>query len=220
MIGRLPSFAWLAGVLALAPANSVWAHPHVFVDGKAEFIFDANKRVSAIRNIWRFDQAYSTFADEGMDANGDGKLSKAELAPLAKVNVNSLKDYAYFTYLSRGKTKLAFKSPTDYFLTEDKSRLTLSFTLPLARPAAVEAGMVLEIFDAEYFVAFSFPKSGAATLINAPAGCSAVFHPPHVLDAATMAKLATIPADQRNLPPALQAAAVGLANLFTVGCKG
>jgi hypothetical protein len=33
-----------------------------------------------------------------------------------------------------------------------------------------------------------------------------------------MAQLATIPVEQRNLPRALQDAAVGLANLFIVGC--
>ena len=217
MIGcrRIAVFAVL---LALAWPGSAKAHPHVFVDGKAEIVFDAQKRIVAIRNIWLFDEAYSAFADTGLDTNRDGKLTRQEQAPLAKVSMDSLREYSYFTYLRIGRTQLAFRPPVDYFLTEGKGRLTLSFTLPLVQPAAVAGETVLEVFDPEYFVAFSFPGSGAVHLDHAPAGCSAVFHPPHVLDAKIMAQLAAIPVEQRNLPTALQDAAVGLANLFTVGC--
>ena len=220
-IGRAQSVALVVAIVgALAKPFPAWAHPHVFVDGHAEIVFDAEKRMSAVRNVWLFDEAYSAFASTGLDKNGDGKLSRQELAPLAKLNVDSLKDYAYFTDLSIGKTHLAFKLPTDYFLTADKGRLTLNFTLPLAKPAAVTSKTVLEIFDPEYFVAFTFPEHGAIKLADAPAGCSAAFQPPHVLDAAIMAKLAAVPVEQHDLPPALQDAAVGLANLFTVECPG
>jgi ABC-type uncharacterized transport system substrate-binding protein len=211
--------AILTAVLgASATLGSAWAHPHVFVDGREEIVFDTQGRITALRNIWLFDEAYSAFADTGLDTNGDGKLTRQELAPLAKLNMDSLKEYSYFTYLSIGKTQLAFKPPVDYFLIEDKGRLTLSFTLPLAQPAAVTGETVLEVFDPEYFVAFSFPEAGAVQLDHAPAGCSAAFHPPHALDGKIMAQLAAIPVEQRNLPRALQDAAVGLANLFTVGC--
>jgi ABC-type uncharacterized transport system substrate-binding protein len=217
MIGCRP-IAVFAVLLAVVWSEPTAAHPHVFVDGKAEIVFDAQKRITAIRNVWQFDEAYSAFADTGLDTNGDGKLTQQELAPLAKLNMDSLKEYSYFTYLSIGKTQLAFKPPADYFLSEDKGRLTLSFTLPLTQPATVIGETVLEVFDPEYFVAFSFPKTGAVQLDHAPVGCSAIFHPPHVLDAKIMAQLAAIPVEQRNLPRALQDAAVGLANLFTVGC--
>jgi ABC-type uncharacterized transport system substrate-binding protein len=219
MMSGCRHIAILIAVLgAFALPGLVKAHPHVFVEGRAEIVFDAQRQITAIRNIWRFDEAYSAFADTGLDTNGDGKLTRQELAPLAKVNMDSLKEYSYFTYLSIGKTQLAFKPPVDFFLTEDKGRLTLSFALPLAQPAAVAGEMVLEVFDPEYFVAFSFPRNGAMQLDHAPAGCSAVFHPPHEPDGKIMPQLAAIPVEQRNLPRALQDAAVGLANLFTVGC--
>ena len=219
MMGRIRYSAGLAALLGLLAASPLAsAHPHVFVDGRAEIVFDVARRVTAIRNVWEFDEAYSAFATLGLDANGNGQLSAQELAPLAKVNIDSLKEYAFFTYLSAGKMQIAFKPPVDYVVTENEGRLTLAFTLPLAQPATVAGKLVLEVFDPEYFVAFSFPKQGAVALVNAPTGCSAVFHPPRVLDMQIMAQLATIPVEQRNLPRALQDAAVGLANLFIVGC--
>ena len=84
---------------------------------------------------------------------------------------------------------------------------------------AVGAKTTLEVFDPEYFVAFTFLKNKAVTLDDAPAGCTAIYHPPKELDAQTMAMLAAIPVDQHDLPPALADAAAGLANLITVSCK-
>ena len=76
----------------------------------------------------------------------------------------------------------------------------------------------LEIFDPEYFVAFTFAKKNPFKLDGAPASCGAQFHPPKELDAQTMAVLAAIPAEQHDLPPDLVEEASALANSFTVAC--
>ncbi len=72
--------------------------------------------MTAVRHIWQFDEAFTAFAIQGLDANHDGKLSDAELAPLAKVNVNSLKDYDFFTWLRQGGKSFPFVPPTQYWL--------------------------------------------------------------------------------------------------------
>ena len=38
-------------------------------------------------------------AVQGLDADNDGVYSKEELEPLAKINVESLKEFAYFTFV-------------------------------------------------------------------------------------------------------------------------
>ena len=48
--------------------------------------------------------------------------------------------------------------PTEYWLEFHGGRLTLFYTLPLKRPVAIHGKATLEVFDPEYFVAFSFPK--------------------------------------------------------------
>ena len=87
---RPPAVAALLLALAVVRAE---AHPHVFVDAKTELVFDQTGRMEAIRNIWQFDEAFSAYAVEGLDADSDGKLSDAELKPLADVNVKSLKEF-------------------------------------------------------------------------------------------------------------------------------
>ena len=110
--------------------------------------------------------------------------------------------------------------PTEYWLEFHGGRLTLFYTLPLKTPVAIHGKATLEVFDPEYFVAFTFPKKKAVTLSDAPAGCTAEYHPPRMLDATTMAKLSAIPVDQHDLPPELQDAAAGLANLISLDCPG
>jgi ABC-type uncharacterized transport system substrate-binding protein len=201
--------------VALSPAE---AHPHVFVDAKAEIVFDARGAMTGVRHIWQFDEPFSAFAIQGLDANGDGKLDDSELQPLAKVNVDSLQEYDFFTILTIGRERQIFVPPKEYWLEFHGGRLTLFYTLPLKTPAAMKGKATLEVFDPEYFVAFTFLKDNPIQLDGAPKGCSAVYHPPHELDAQTMATMAAVPRDQ-DMPPALIDAAAGLASLVTVACK-
>jgi ABC-type uncharacterized transport system substrate-binding protein len=220
MLDLLRLFLRIGCAIAFAIAMPVaaMAHPHVFVNAKTEILFDAQGRMTHVRHVWQFDPAFSAFATQGLDKNGDGKLSERELAPLAKVNVDSLKEYRFFTWLTVGKQQVKFKFPDKYFLRMYDGLLTLFYQLPLARPTAPGPKMTLEVYDPEYFVAFTFVKDEPIVLYHAPAGCAAQYHPPHPLNASIMQRLAEIPASQHDLPPALADAAVGLANVIEISC--
>ena len=196
------------------------AHPHVFVEVNGELLFDEAGRIKAVGNVWQFDEAFSAFAVEGLDLNQNGKYDADELQPLAKINVESLADFAYFTFLTIDDKEQAFLPPQQYWLEHDGTRLTLFFTLPLDLPAAVGRETTLEIFDPEYFVAFEFPGEEPLRLVDAPSGCTATYHPPKGLEADAMAVLNALPMDQRELPPDLQALADDLADMFTIDCPG
>ena len=215
---RLATVAAFVGLICLGPATAE-AHPHVFVDAKTGIVFDPQGRFSAVRNIWQFDETFSDFAIQGLDKDGNGNLSPAELKPLADLNIKSLKEFLFFTYLADGNQEAKFLYPKEYHLEFHGGQLTLFFTLPLETPMAVDRKTVLEIFDPEYFVAFTFVKNHPIALDQAPKGCSAAFHPPRELDAQTMATLAAIPIDQHDLPPGLVQMASALANSFTIACK-
>jgi len=61
-------------------------------------------------------------------------LQPRTLAPLAQVNVESLKEFAFFTFAKADGKKEKFQEPVDYFLEYKDSALTLHFTLPLKTP--------------------------------------------------------------------------------------
>jgi ABC-type uncharacterized transport system substrate-binding protein len=220
MIGRLLSASrvWLAALGVAAMASQAAAHPHVFVKAKAEVLFDAQGRMTYVRHVWQFDPAFSAFATQGLDANHDGKLEQSELKGLAHTNVTSLKYYRYFTWLSIGGKQIKLKDPDQYFLRMYDGLLTLYYQLPLATPMPPGPDMTLEIYDPEYFVAFTFDKKQPITLYHAPAGCTATYHPPKPLSASIMMRLSEIPQSQHDLPAALRDAAVGLANIIKMSC--
>lgn len=204
---------------AALAATAAEAHPHVFIDAKEEIVFDKDGKMSAVRHVWQFDAAFTAFAVQGLDTNGDGDLSDEELQPLAKVNVESLKDFHYFTRLKVNGERAPVDEPTEYWLDFHGGRLTLFYTLPLRKPVSPGASTTLEVFDPEYFVAFNFIAEQPITLADAPPNCKAHFQPPKELDAQTATMLAAIPADQRDLPPELAEAAAGLSSQITVDCS-
>lgn len=198
--------ASLALGLAGFAAGEAAAHPHVFVDARVEVVFDKEGRISALRHVWRFDDAFSAFASQGLDANGDGILSIEELKSLAKVNVDSLKDYDYFTYLRVAGKRSGFKIPTEYFLQSSDGFLTLFYTLPLMQPVKPDAaGVTIDVYDPGYFVDYQLVDKDPAKLVDAPATCAFDVKRKADPDAATAAILGQIPASERELPANLKA---------------
>jgi ABC-type uncharacterized transport system substrate-binding protein len=212
--------AFLIAAAGLAvSAGAPMAHPHVLVKAKSEIVFDADGRMAAVRHVWQFDPAFSEYAIQGLDADGDGQLSDGELQPLAKVNVESLQEFDFFTYLAIDGKELEFAEPEEYWLELRGGGLTLFYALPLKTPVAVAPDTTLEVFDPEYFVAFTFVEDDPVTLVNAPANCTATYNPPGQLDAQTTAMLGALPQDQRELPPELAGAAADLANIAEIKCS-
>lgn len=161
----------LGSVLLLSAAGSAAAHPHVFVTARGTLVYGPEGALKEIRYAWTFDEMFSSFATQGLDTNGDGKFSREELAALAKENVESLKEFGYFTVAPRGAKAFEFGEPTDYFFDgTDTNSLTLRFTLPVKN--AAKGGIAFEVYDPTYFVAFSLADQKPISLEGAPGGCS------------------------------------------------
>ncbi|MGL4976089.1 MAG: DUF1007 family protein [Bosea sp. (in: a-proteobacteria)] len=167
------------------------AHPHVYVTGATEIIYASGGRIAAVRHRWSFDEGYSAFMTQGLDKNGDGKLTPDELEELAKVNIESLPDVGFFTVVKANGRAQDFGTPTDYGLSFDKGVLTLSFTLPLKAPANANRTLGLEVGDPTFFVAFTLIEGDSAILLkDAPQGCKVTISRAKALDATTQEKLA------------------------------
>ncbi len=114
------------------------------------------RNFARVIHAWTFDEFYSAMAVQGLDTNGDGVFSAEELKPLAEVNIKSLKDFDYFTFVHIGDgDNLPLKPPENYSLDYNKGLLTLHLTLPLEKPLDAQSQEVqVDVYDPSFFVAW------------------------------------------------------------------
>jgi ABC-type uncharacterized transport system substrate-binding protein len=173
----------LLGLLALlltlsASISPAAAHPHVWITAKSQLIYAPDGTVSGVRHAWTFDDMFSTYALQGLEQKTKGAYSRDELAPLAQTNVESLKEFGFFTFARADGTRQRFLEPVDYFLEYRDSLLTLHFTLPAKTPFKAKQ-LVLEVFDKAFFIDFKYVEKDPVTLVGPPAGCNIQFQRPN-----------------------------------------
>lgn len=171
--GRCTMAALMALGLAGLPRGAE-AHPHVWVSVETTVVYDKGA-ITGFRHRWTFDELYTTMAVQGLDTNKDGAYDRKELAELAQVNIDGLKEFNYFTQAKLGTQALTTDAPKDYWLEYKDGVLSLNFVLPLKQPVLAEAdGFAFAVSDPSYFIAFDLAKDQPIRLSEgAPAGCQA-----------------------------------------------
>jgi ABC-type uncharacterized transport system substrate-binding protein len=188
----------LAGLVVTG--NPAFAHPHVWVTIKSELVYAPDGSITGVRHAWTFDDMFSIFATQGLEQKKKGEFTREELAPLAKVNVESLKEYDFFTYAKANGQKVEFREPpAGYYLVFDPKDtvLTLHFELPLKAPVKAK-DLTMEIFDRDFFVDFALAEKDPVQLVGAPAQCKLTVGKPQEMGAAMAQQLSQIGPDQRD----------------------
>jgi ABC-type uncharacterized transport system substrate-binding protein len=187
----------VSALLTVLATGLACAHPHVWVTMQTELVYASDGSITGIRHAWSFDDMFSTFATQGLESKEKGKFTREELAPLAKVNVESLKEYDYFTYATADGRKAELTDPAaDYWLDYKDQVLTLNFVLPFKAPVKAKE-MKIEIYDPSIFVDFAFAKDKPVRLAGAPK-CKFDVVLPREMTFAEGKALSQIPADQKN----------------------
>ena len=180
----------LAGLAFVTPAV---AHPHVWIKVTSELIYAADGSVTGIRHHWQFDDMYSAYAVQGLAAKVKGQFTRAELAPVAKENVTSLKDVGYFTFVTADGAKVTLADPPqDYWLDYKDAILTLNFTVTFKQSVKAKS-LKVEIYDPTYFIDLEFAKGAPVKLVGAPAQCKGEVEWPRELTFAEGKKLSDNP---------------------------
>ena len=169
----------LFGLLGLIVALSVGspsaeAHPHVWITARSEVVYAPDGSMTGVRHAWTFDDMFTTYALQGLATKTKGVYTREELAPLAQTNVESLKEFNFFTFAKADGKKAKFTEPVDYFLEYKDSALTLHFVLPLKAPVTPKQ-LALEVFDPVLSSSTSSSKTRIRSSWSArrlPARCS------------------------------------------------
>lgn len=173
----------LLGLLLLASAcvlgpNLARAHPHVWITATSELMYAPDGSITGVRHAWTFDDMFTTYALQGIETKTKGVYSREQLAPLAQTNVESLKEFNFFTFARADGKKEKFQEPVDYYLEFKDAALTLHFILPLKTPLKPKQ-LALEVFDPSFFIDFKFEDNNPVRLVGAPATCQMKFQRPN-----------------------------------------
>lgn len=171
--GHLVALVLLATLLpGVRPAV---AHPHVWIDARATFQLDAERRVEAIDIEWRFDEFFSAYALEELQVESGDAVSDEQRAMLAEQYLSNLVEWHYMTELAVDEDYAEFGAATDYRVEIEADIVTLFFTLPLTEPidpGAHEVG--LRMYDPTYYISIEYAGDDPIAIDGADtASCTA-----------------------------------------------
>src|SRR3954451_3721887 len=174
---RIQGLLLLVAVITLGP-SSVQAHPHVWITASSQLLYAPDGSIAGVRHAWTFDDMFSTYALQGIETKTKGVYSREQLAPLAQVNVENLREFGFSTFAKADGKKEKFSEPVDYYLEFKDDALTLHFMLPAKAPFKAKQ-TALEVFDPAYFIDFKFDEKEPIKLVGAPADCKMQFVRPN-----------------------------------------
>jgi ABC-type uncharacterized transport system substrate-binding protein len=166
-------------LLAVCASTSAFAHPHVWIDMRSDIVFTDDGLIKGVNLEWTFDDGYTQLALDGLDSNGDGVYSQAEIEPLTRENVASLKDYEFFTVMRVNGDKQEIGEVTEFGQIWSNDKLALHFHVPLKTPVDPTKGQfTVKVYDPEFFIGIDYVKDDPVTVLgNIPAACKLMVKP-------------------------------------------
>jgi len=163
----MPSSLCVA-VCGLSLASPVLAQPHVFVDARAGFVLDEAGRLVSLKITWTYDAftSLTLFDILDLDKDNDGVLDDADRAAIVAGETEWQDDYKGDTYLEQDGRDVVLAKPLNGAASMADDRITVSFDLPLQDPIEVDDGVVLKLYDPNYY--YSYTVVGLDAVEGAP----------------------------------------------------
>lgn len=157
--------------LATVLATGATAHPHVFIDGGVDFLFDETGRLAQLRVTWIYDPMTSLFILEDLRLDPAAPLSEADRARVAAYDTVWEEGYAGDAYLWAGDRPAGLSGPRAPEAELRDGRVTIRFLRDLDAPFRPAPGARVEVYDPTYYMAYVLTE--APRLEGPHAGCEA-----------------------------------------------
>ncbi|MCS0461151.1 DUF1007 family protein [Rhizobium favelukesii] len=145
----------IAGYVTAAPGPAA-AHPHIFVNAKFEAVADPDGNLAEVRDVWRFDEVFSSSVMLDFDKNANLKLDPAELAAVADTVRNSLAQYNYYINITMNGKTVALAKPDVFHGAYEDGSLVLSFSQKPKQKTALKGVAVFSVYDPTLYTALDF----------------------------------------------------------------
>lgn len=150
----------MAAAALLALPLPAFAHPHIFLDARLEVIAGDDGNLAELRNVWRFDEVFSSSVLLDFDKNSDLKLDAQELAELGEVMRASMEDFHYFTTISVDGKDIPVAKPGIIHVTYQHNQIMVMFAVKPSKPVPLKGKLAFGIYDPSMYTAVNFPTDG------------------------------------------------------------
>ncbi|MGE6782675.1 DUF1007 family protein [Ensifer adhaerens] len=156
----------MAGLATLAAPPLAFAHPHIFAEARLEVVSDDKDEISELRNVWRFDELFSSSVVLDFDKNSNATLDPDELAEVGQTVMESLSEYNYYTtILDNGKT-IKVNKPDHITVDYKDGQLLMMFAVKPAEPMPLKGKLSFGVYDPTMYTAMDFATDTDLTVVG------------------------------------------------------
>lgn len=138
-------------------AQTVLAHPHVFIEQETKMIFDENG-LAGVKIHWKFDEMFSTMICEDFDTDKNSILDKNEVATIKEKAFGYIATHNYYIHMKIDDKPFVVKFVKDFNATLNNGQLIYDFFIPCHVSAIkTQKKITLSPYDPEYYSAIYFP---------------------------------------------------------------
>lgn len=171
-IARRAAAVFATSGLALAVAQPASAHPHIFAEARLDVMVEADRTVTSLRNLWRFDDLFSSTVLVEFDKNKDLKLDDTELQAISDTIYKSLAEYDYFQLVSANGKPVAIAQPKQLIATFEDNQLVVLFETAPKEPLKLAGKVDFGIYDPTFYTAIDFTEDDNMSVSIPLDGCT------------------------------------------------
>ena len=165
----LPLLTAAALVASTAPAL---VHPHVFAEARLDVMVNADGTVKSLRNLWRFDDLFSSTVMMEFDKNADLKLDDKELGEVSQTIFDSLAEYHYFQLVTVDGRDIAMNPPGELVAEIQDNQLIVLFESAPKAPLKLAGRIDFGIYDPTFYTAIDFTDDAHMAVQGLPPACT------------------------------------------------
>lgn len=159
------SIPLMAALLSLAPA-AAFAHPHIFVEARLEVVAGKDGSVEELRNVWRFDEVFSSSVVMDFDKNTDLKLEPNELTEVGNTVKKSLADYDYYMNLTMNGKNITVQKPDIIHVDYKDGQLLMFFAVKPVEKMPLKGRLTFGVYDPSLYTSIDFPTDNELAIVG------------------------------------------------------
>jgi ABC-type uncharacterized transport system substrate-binding protein len=172
LFNRRFSTALAAGLVLAGSAGPALVHPHVFAEARLEVTVNPDDTVKAMRNLWRFDDLFSSTVLMEFDKNADLKLDAEELQDVADTIYQSLAEFNYFQMVTEDGKDVALAPPPSLLVNFEDQQLIVVFESAPKEPLKLDGKLAFGVYDPTFYTAIDFIEDDQMAVAGMPGRCT------------------------------------------------